>query len=68
LWRNPPARIHHAAFIPVVLPIASYQALRSRRDSLLYSGMAAAMYASVISSAPLNGPGRTIEHPCASCG
>jgi hypothetical protein len=42
---------HYAAFIEVVLPIALYQAFRSRHNSLLYSGMAAAMYASIIASA-----------------
>jgi hypothetical protein len=46
LYRN-----HYAAFIEVVLPIALYKALRSRHNSLLYSGMAAAMYASVIACA-----------------
>jgi len=46
---------HYAAFIEAVLPIALYQALRSRRDSLLYSCMAAAMYASVIASASRGG-------------
>ena len=40
---------HYAAFIEVVLPIALYQALRAR-NSLLYAGMAAALYASVIAS------------------
>jgi O-antigen ligase len=46
LYRN-----HYAAFIEAVLPIALYQALQNEHDSLLYSGMAAAMYASVIASA-----------------
>ena len=42
---------HYAAFIEVVLPIAFYRALRSRHNALLYSAMAAAMYASVVASA-----------------
>jgi len=46
LYRN-----HYAAFIEVVLPLAIYGSLRHRRDALLYSSMAAAMYASVIASA-----------------
>jgi hypothetical protein len=46
LYRN-----HYAAFIEAVLPIALYEALRRERDALLYSGMAAVMYASVIASA-----------------
>ena len=45
---------HYAAFIEVVLPIALYQALRER-NSLLYAGMAAALYASVIASASRTG-------------
>lgn len=45
------SRNHYAAFIEAVLPIALYEALRRERPSLLYSGMAAAMYASVIASA-----------------
>ena len=45
------SRNHYAAFIEAVLPIALYLALRRERDSLLYSGMAAVMYASVIASA-----------------
>jgi O-antigen ligase len=44
-------RNHYAAFIEAVLPIALYLAIRRERDSLLYSGMAAVMYASVIASA-----------------
>ena len=44
-------RNHYAAFIEAVLPIALYRAVRREHDSLLYSGMAAAMYASVIASA-----------------
>ena len=42
---------HYAAFIEAVLPIAVYLAVCRERDSLLYSGMAATMYASVIASA-----------------
>jgi hypothetical protein len=44
-------RNHYAAFIEAVLPIALNLAVCRERDSLLYSGMAAAMYASVIASA-----------------
>lgn len=44
------SRNHYAAFIEAVLPIAFSKALLSRRNSWLYSGMAAAMYASVIAS------------------
>jgi hypothetical protein len=44
------SRNHYAAFIEAVLPIAVYTAVRRGRESLLYSGMAAAMYASVIAS------------------
>jgi hypothetical protein len=42
---------HWAAFVEVVLPITLYQAFRRESDSLLYAGMAAALYASVIASA-----------------
>lgn len=42
---------HYAAFIEVVLPIALYEATRRERGGLLYAGMAAVMYASVIASA-----------------
>jgi O-antigen ligase len=45
------SRNHYAAFVEVVLPLALYQALRHEGSSLLYSGMSAAMYASVIASA-----------------
>jgi hypothetical protein len=45
------SRNHYAAFIEVVLPIALYRAARNEHDSLLYSGMAAALYTSVIASA-----------------
>ena len=44
-------RNHYAVFIEAVLPIALYLAVRRRRESLLYSAMAAIMYASVIASA-----------------
>jgi hypothetical protein len=43
-------RNHYAAFIEAVLPIALYFAVHRDRQ-LLYAGMAAAMYASVIASA-----------------
>ncbi|MGA2578102.1 MAG: O-antigen ligase family protein [Bryobacteraceae bacterium] len=46
---------HYAAFMEVVLPMAVYASLRRRRDTLLYSGMAAVMYASVIASASRTG-------------
>ena len=42
---------HWAVFVEVVLPIALYEAFRRERNSLLYAGMAAALYASVIASA-----------------
>jgi len=42
---------HYAAFIEVVLPLAIYGSIRHRRQALLYAGMAAAMYTSVIVSA-----------------
>jgi hypothetical protein len=45
------SRNHYAAFIEAVLPIALYRAVRRERESLLYSCMAATMYASVIASA-----------------
>jgi O-antigen ligase len=45
----------YAAFIEIVLPLAIYGSLRHRRNTLLYSGMAAAMYASVIASASRGG-------------
>jgi O-antigen ligase len=45
------SRNHYAAFVEVVLPIALYKALRRPRGSLLYSGMAAVLFASVIASA-----------------
>jgi O-antigen ligase len=46
LYRN-----HYAAFIEAVLPFALYRAVTHRRDALLYSGIAAVMYASVVASA-----------------
>ena len=42
---------HYAAFVETTLPIALYEALRPNASSFLYSGAAAAMYASVIASA-----------------
>jgi hypothetical protein len=42
---------HWAAFVEVVLPFALYEAFRRPSNSLLYAGMAAALYASVIASA-----------------
>ena len=42
---------HYAAFIEVVLPLAVYESMTKQRDALLYSCLAAAMYASVIASA-----------------
>jgi O-antigen ligase len=44
-------RNHYAVFIEVVLPFALYEAARRERGGLLYAGMAAVMYASVIASA-----------------
>jgi hypothetical protein len=41
---------HYAVFIEVVLPFALYEAARRERGGLLYAGMAAVMYASVIAS------------------
>lgn len=46
---------HYAAFVEVLLPIALYRALRRTPNSLLYGGMAAALYASVIASASRTG-------------
>ncbi|HET9320886.1 MAG TPA: O-antigen ligase family protein [Bryobacteraceae bacterium] len=40
-----------AAFIELVFPLALYQSLVDDRDSLLYVGMAAAMFAAVITAA-----------------
>jgi O-antigen ligase len=45
------SRNHYAAFIEAILPVALYQALSRSRNSLLYSLMAAVMYASVVASA-----------------
>ena len=45
------SRNHYAVFIEAILPVAFYRALSSEKNSLLYSGMAAAMYASIIASA-----------------
>jgi membrane-bound metal-dependent hydrolase YbcI (DUF457 family) len=42
---------HYAAFIELLLPLAIYASIIRKRESLLYSSMAAAMYASVIASA-----------------
>lgn len=42
---------HYAVFIEVALPFALYEAVRRERGGLLYAGMAAVMYASVIASA-----------------
>jgi len=50
LYRN-----HYAAFIEAALPIALYQAFRGGQGCLLYSAMAAAMYASVIASTSRTG-------------
>src|ERR1019366_3731133 len=46
---------HYAAFIEAVLPFALYEATRRERGRLLYAGMAAVMYASVIASASRGG-------------
>jgi O-Antigen ligase len=46
---------HWAVFVEVVLPIALYEAFRRDRDALLYAGMAATLYASVIASASRSG-------------
>jgi O-antigen ligase len=45
------SRNHYAAFIEVVPPLAIYGSIRHRREALLYSVMAAVMYASVIACA-----------------
>ncbi|HEY2014733.1 MAG TPA: O-antigen ligase family protein [Bryobacteraceae bacterium] len=45
------SRNHFAAFIELVFPIALYESLQGERDSLLYSGVAAVMYASLVASA-----------------
>jgi O-antigen ligase len=41
---------HYAAFIEVALPFALYKAMRREGGGLLYAGMAAVLYASVIAS------------------
>jgi O-antigen ligase len=41
---------HYAMFIEVALPFALYEAIRRDRGGLLYAGIAAVMYASVIAS------------------
>jgi O-antigen ligase len=41
---------HYAVFIEVVLPFALYEVMRRERGGLLYAGMAAVLYASVIAS------------------
>jgi len=48
---------HYAAFIEVVPPLAIYGSIRHRREALLYSVMAAVMYASVIAC----------DFPCRIC-
>jgi O-Antigen ligase len=45
---------HYAAFIEAVLPMALYSALRDR-DSWVYAGISATLYASVIASASRSG-------------
>jgi hypothetical protein len=45
------SRNQYAAFIEVILPLAIYGSLRHRGRALLYSVMAAAMYASVVACA-----------------
>jgi O-antigen ligase len=46
---------HYAVFIEVALPFALYEATRRERGALLYAGMAAVMYASVIASGSRGG-------------
>jgi uncharacterized membrane protein len=41
---------HYSVLIEIVLPFALYEATRRERGALLYAGMAAVMYASVIAS------------------
>ena len=41
---------HYAAWIELILPIALFEAFTRRHNALLYAAMAAAMYASVVSS------------------
>jgi hypothetical protein len=45
-WGRFSSRNHYAAFIEVVLPLAIYGSVVRKRESLLYSVMAAVMYAS----------------------
>ena len=47
---------HFAAFLEVVLPITLYETLRRDKGGLMYAGMAAVMYASIIASASRSGP------------
>ena len=49
------SRNHYAVFIEAILPVALYEALRSDKDSFLYSGIAAVLYASVVASASRTG-------------
>jgi O-antigen ligase len=49
------SRNHYAVFVEAILPVALYEALRSDRDSFLYSGIAAVLYASVVASASRTG-------------
>ena len=44
------SRNHYAAFIELLLPLAIYQALRSKERPYPYAGLAAVLYASVIAS------------------
>jgi O-antigen ligase len=41
---------HYAMFLEVALPFALYEAMRRERGRLLYAGIAAVMYASVVAS------------------
>jgi len=50
---------HWAIFVEVVLPIALYEAFRQERSALLYAGMAATLYASVIASSSRAGTALT---------
>jgi O-antigen ligase len=42
---------HYAAFVEVVLPMALYEAFSGKRQVVLYAGISAALYASVVASA-----------------
>lgn len=44
------SRNHFAAFVELILPLAIYQALRSKERPYHYAGLAAVLYASVIAS------------------